>query len=157
MIEACRSGDADAVEKLLRSSHTPWGDANKFDSQGRSALMWACKHSDERCARLLLEAGADPDHAEMMGGNALMVCASEGRFECVRLLCLHGATLTSRSRSGYTAMDYARLFGYGHIATWLAKQQQSSAAEKAAAATKLQARRRGQLDRQRANTLAIIS
>jgi len=59
----------------------------------------------------------------MFGGTALMMAAAGGHMDIAQMLFSAGASLTLKSRSGYTAKDYARIFGHSKIATWLEGQE----------------------------------
>ena len=49
-------------------------DVNEVNSCGRLAIVMACKNSDERVARYLVQHGADPNLSDFFGHNALHSC-----------------------------------------------------------------------------------
>jgi len=49
-------------------------DVNEVNSCGRPAIVMACKNSDERVARYLVQHGADPNLSDVFGHNALHSC-----------------------------------------------------------------------------------
>lgn len=49
-------------------------DVNEVNLCGRSAIVMACKNSDERVARYLVQHGADPNLSDFFGHNALHSC-----------------------------------------------------------------------------------
>ena len=55
VVAACR-GDTAMVRSLLAHG----ADVDARDGAGGTALIWACDGGDLECARLLLDAGADP-------------------------------------------------------------------------------------------------
>jgi len=78
--KASVSGDA-CFDALL-----PVSDASKADSGGRTNLMAAAMHGNERAVKRLLLAGADPKHADEWGETALSAAAYNGEIDCVRAL-----------------------------------------------------------------------
>ena len=48
--------------------------------------MWACQHGHEACARLLLDHGADANHADSYGATALMRARQDGHEALAELL-----------------------------------------------------------------------
>lgn len=59
VIEAVRKGDADALTVALAEG----GKATEIDDFGNSALMYAAAGGHPELCRQLIEAGADPSHA----------------------------------------------------------------------------------------------
>lgn len=57
---------------------------------GDSPLLWACRNGHETTARVLLEAGADPN-AEVRGRTPLCAATERGSLAIVELLLAHGA------------------------------------------------------------------
>ena len=74
---------------------------------GMSSLVIASREGDIDTVGILLNWGADVNHAVQQGQTALMVASSEGHASVVRLLLERGADAT-RSACGMTAMDLAR-------------------------------------------------
>ncbi|CAA9996074.1 unnamed protein product, partial [Nesidiocoris tenuis] len=68
-------------------------------------------------SRLLLLAGADPDHTTDLLGNAPALCvfAHEGSQEMVALLLEFGASVHTKNSQGCTALILASTRGHLHI------------------------------------------
>lgn len=97
LLTALREGDTAAAQRLIKSGVAVSAD----DDVGSSALMYAAVYADLPTMRLLLEHGADVNHADKSGATALMwSIPDEGK---ARLLLEHGAkvnavsTLTGRT------------------------------------------------------------
>lgn len=75
-------------------------------------LWLACQNKDERMAKLLLGAGADPDRRSFQGEPPLALASRLGLLEIAVALCAAGATpLAGRQSDGLTALDLARELG----------------------------------------------
>jgi len=73
-----------------------------------TALCTAAAYNQLETARLLLEAGADPDRAISGGTTPLMIAASNGHMEVLRLLLERGAALdAAHPDGGCTAFHFA--------------------------------------------------
>ena len=91
-------------------------------SDGGTALISAVhnvEHGPDNAAvvtKALLRAGADPDLATFAGRTPLMWAATLGRLAAVKVL-LNGGSRAELSRSGETALDFAKLGRQGTAAT----------------------------------------
>jgi ankyrin repeat protein len=80
------------------------------DTNGVTALWWACGEGFEGVARALLESGADPAIADQHDCTPLMEASSEGHLEVLRLLLGHPiakTTVNHRDCLGRTALWWA--------------------------------------------------
>ena len=75
-------------------------DADKQDSQGRTALMVAAVGGHGIVVDALLQQGVDVHRQNNGGGNALMHAAMEGHEFVVDLLLQHGAEVNYQARVG---------------------------------------------------------
>ena len=104
LIEASWSGMASIVRLLIERDL----DVNISDQDGFTALMAAAKSGDEEIATLLLNGGASVASTNSQGTTALHIAAIEGdHVGVVRILLEHGASPSSKSRTGHTPVDYA--------------------------------------------------
>jgi ankyrin repeat protein len=87
------SGDAPAVEWLLKNGADP-----NFTSTGDSALHAAVSGNDIECARLLLQAGGDPNQQDVDGCVPMWRVATD---EMLDLLLAHGADPTIGDQCGF--------------------------------------------------------
>ena len=92
LLTALRDGDSRLAQRIIRSGASP----NVKDEFNTSALMYAAVYSDIDTMRLLLDRGADPNHADNSGATALMwSIPDEGKS---RLLIERGANVNATSK-----------------------------------------------------------
>ncbi|KAK9681421.1 hypothetical protein RND81_10G001000 [Saponaria officinalis] len=84
-------------------------DKDEEDSEGRTALHFACGYGEVKCAQVLLEDGAKVDALDKNKNTALHYAAGYGRKECVALLLENGAAVTLQNLDGKTPIDVAKL------------------------------------------------
>ena len=87
-------------------------DINATGGNGQTALTLACMANSATTAKILLEAGANPDIADSIKRNALVYAAGAGNTELMRLLIQHGAKLRSKGNFGYLALYQATISGH---------------------------------------------
>ena len=99
---------------------------NVFRKSGKTALMFAVEWRAVEAVRLLLDYGADVDHAEdELGRTALLIAAEEGYREIVELLVKAGASLSETDRLGRTAHALAEANNHFSTAHLLREAQES--------------------------------
>jgi ankyrin repeat protein len=98
-----RNNDLPTLSKLVRDSGP-----NAPDAHGSSPLMYAAALGSPESMRLLLDAGADPNTANIFAATALMWCA--GDVAKVRLLLSKGAKVDARSQLGRTPLLIAAAY-----------------------------------------------
>jgi len=115
--QAAHYGHRAVVETLL---------ANNADVNARSGnamknqpLHAAAAGRKVETARLLLEAGADPNATQASGFVPLHSAAQNGDRALVELLLSHGADVSARSDDGRTALALAEKGGYTEVVALL--------------------------------------
>jgi len=98
LVELCIAEDASSVNSVCFSRDTP--------------LIWAAEMGSVGCAKLLLDAGTDPNKVESDGWSALHWAARNGHLEVTKLLLEHKADLEQRDSKGLTPQDWAIGSGY---------------------------------------------
>jgi ankyrin repeat protein len=86
-----------------------------LDHRGRTPLHEACYINSLKIARLLLDRGANANHADKEGWTPLHITSSRSRIEMTRLLLEKGATPTIRNSLKQTALNYATYKGFAEI------------------------------------------
>ena len=97
-----RRGDRASVARLLKQSP---GRLARKESGGITPLMYAALYRDIASARLLLDAGADPNARNDAGATALMWAVDD--LEITRLLLERKADPNVRSADGRSALMLA--------------------------------------------------
>jgi ankyrin repeat protein len=124
LMEACSAGSARCTSLLLRTvvlimsdgveaeaGPTPAAFVNTRNHKGDTALMWACEHGHDECARLLLDSGAIINAANSAGSTALVWACCAGHADTVRLLLSRGASWVV-TPSGDTPLMWASWSGH---------------------------------------------
>ena len=91
LLNALRAGNISRISSLIESGAS----VEAEDQFGTRALTYAAMYGDAATVRLLLEKGADPNHADRAGKTALMVAVSE--IDKVRALVSNGANVNAIS------------------------------------------------------------
>lgn len=104
LIGAARSGDAEAVRRLLQGGANP-NEAGGVN--GWPVLMHAVHKGQHRTAAALLDGGANPNLSGAGGYTALMMASGYGDAEMVRLLLRGGADPKAARPDGTTALSLA--------------------------------------------------
>lgn len=115
---AASCGKADVLSMLLTGAVGKTR-ANECDHAGLTPLMWISHSMSLECARLLLSAGAEPNHQDAKGRTALMRFASRGERRLAALLLDQGADPLISDDQGKTAANWARDFGYAELADFI--------------------------------------
>lgn len=94
---------AKLAARLLKAGARP----NKFDKQGRTALMLAADLYQANTLKVLLKHNALPNLLDSQGRNALHYALDFGRPACVKALLAAGADLHQADSSGWTPLHVA--------------------------------------------------
>jgi hypothetical protein len=114
---AVEAGREDRVDELLKQDI----DVNERAEAGWTALLYAAAQGYPRIARLLLDAGANPDMGNVHGITPLIYGARYGNIEICRLLLEYGANPDLQDAYGMTALMFATRLGYADVAEMLLK------------------------------------
>jgi len=112
LMGAAYAGCPKIVISLLEAE----ADINLQDIKGRSALFWAVIYNNLETAKVLLEAGADPnlqinedvDMRNIDGDTALHWASCYGHLEIVKVLLKAGADIDLQNKDSKTARDVAK-------------------------------------------------
>ncbi len=86
------------------------------------ALIGAITRGDAKAVKKLVTAGALVDATDdLLGRTPLIIATMNGNGEIVAILLSGGAKVNAVDMEGWTAMRYAKGFGYTHIAELLTK------------------------------------
>lgn len=119
LLVAAATGRAEVMDQLLTEAS---------EQQRHRALALSCQHGQREAARLLLQAGEDPNRYNPVDYHAhstpLHQAALAGHIDVVRLLLAHGAR-DDRPDTLFDglAVDWARHAGHDEIVDWLKKNQ----------------------------------
>jgi len=108
-----------AQEKQVKELLEQNVDVNERAEAGWTALLYASAQGYPRIARLLLEAGANPDIGNVHNITPLMYSARYGNEEVCKLLIDYGAGLNLQDVYGETALMVAARTGHPKIAKLL--------------------------------------
>jgi ankyrin repeat protein len=138
LVEAVLAGDAESVAALLERGVAP---DSRFD--GSTPLYQAAVQGETELARLLLDAGADPDLISGGESEGTPLCAAScyGNVEIVRALLAHRANPNLRENELWTPLRWAASHGHEEVARMLL----AAGADPDLASPLVEAARRGSL------------
>jgi ankyrin repeat protein len=116
---ACFAGGEDATRVLVNHG-APLETVSRHAQVQVRPLGTAAFSRDHASARVLLDAGADPNGAGSEGFRPLHTAAQNGDLELVRLLLAHGADPSAATDDGRTPQQIAREAGHADAAGLLA-------------------------------------
>jgi ankyrin repeat protein len=113
LIHACRQRDvsADMVQMLLQAG----GKIRAIDTQGKTALHWACIHDRVDIARLLFQAGASSGARDGSGATPLLLASKQSspglQSNLLAYLIRRGADVNARDDISWTPLMWAAYSG----------------------------------------------
>ena len=99
-------GSADTVNALIAAG----AKVDARDKQGKTPLHYAVGMGWTETVNLLIAAGAKVEGRDLFGRTPLHHAAANGRAESIIALLDSGASAASRTDSGDTAFDFARIY-----------------------------------------------
>ncbi len=117
IIQASKRGTQDVIWKLVSNNLSS---INQADSNGNTAIFWACRESKADILQLLLSAGADVNIGNKSGDLPLTISAGEGDSLIVNLLLQSASILINKpDKKGWTALICASYHGHVDVAQLL--------------------------------------
>lgn len=113
------NGHRDILNQLLSSGR--WSD-DRVDSNGMTALKWACESGHSDIVEILLCNGADTYGGSPEYGHALIIASEYGRSEIVRMLLEHGVDVDAGDEEFGTALQIAAAAGHSEVVHVLLKK-----------------------------------
>lgn len=112
-----QSGQEEEVAKFVKNG----ANVNEIAEAGWTPLLYASAQGYPRIARILLDAGANPDTGNVHGITPLMYGARYGNKAVCSLLIKNGAALDLQDIHGRTALIVACTYGHEEIVKMLLK------------------------------------
>ena len=107
IMKACRDCHAVNVVAFLLKSDANINDREYHDLIDQTPLIIAAFNGCTDIVRMLLDAGANIEHKNDQGENALISAVQEGHIDTVKLLLDAGADVNQSNTDGETALDLA--------------------------------------------------
>ena len=107
IMKACRDCHAVKVVAFLLENGANIKDKEYRDLIDQTPLIIAAFNGCTDIVRMLLDAGANIEHKNDQGENALISAAQEGHIDTVKLLLDAGADVNQSNTDGETALDLA--------------------------------------------------
>jgi ankyrin repeat protein len=107
ILKACRNCNAGDVVHFLLEKGANITDEDYMDSINQTPLIIAAFNGCKDIVKMLLDAGANIDHKNDQGENALISAVQEGHTDVVKLLLEEGADVTQANAEGETAISLA--------------------------------------------------
>ncbi|XP_010507312.1 PREDICTED: ankyrin repeat domain-containing protein 2B-like [Camelina sativa] len=98
------SSDVEGLKTALATANK-----DEEDSEGRTGLHLACSYGKVKCAKVLLEAGANLNAVDKNKNTPLHYAGNCGRKKCVSLLLKKGSAETLQNKDGKNPIDLAKL------------------------------------------------
>ncbi|KAJ3155901.1 hypothetical protein HDU89_005459 [Geranomyces variabilis] len=121
--ERAKTGDLPGIESLLADPEYAGQGASDRDLHENTVLHIACKHGRTAVVEwALAQSGIDLNALNVAGDTPLILSASQGSLEIVKMLVAKGADVNRANDHGNTAMHYACFWRYRDIAVYLGKE-----------------------------------
>lgn len=108
LITAIRNNDVKLV-KMLIDNGVDVNAIEEDDGHGHnySPLKWACLRGSAECAKMLLEAKANPNATSVCFETPLHEASFVSQVECVKLLIAHKANINAQNNQGESSLHFA--------------------------------------------------
>ncbi|KAJ3158195.1 hypothetical protein HDU86_003153 [Geranomyces michiganensis] len=121
--ERAKAGDLPGIESLIADPEYSGEGASDRDLHENTVLHIACKHGKTAVVEWALEqSGIDLNALNVAGDTPLILSASQGSLEIVKMLVAKGADVNRANDHGNTAMHYACFWRYRDMAVYLGKE-----------------------------------
>ena len=101
------------LEFILKvRTQNPLANVDQTDSEGQTALIWACEVGNTDAATILLERGANINHADNESMTALLSACEQRQTQTGEMLIERGADVNLASNDGWTALMFAAQSGH---------------------------------------------
>lgn len=107
---------------MFPSEQPPEIGVHGCDSEGGSALHYACSWGDLRAVRLLVEAGADVNNLADMDETPLQIAVHSRFLDIIEFLLVHGAKKDQKDAFGYTPLEWAKQIEYSDVVELLERR-----------------------------------
>ena len=107
LMKACRDCNAVNVVVFLLENGANINDKEYRDTIDQTPLIIAAFNGCRDIVKMLLDAGANIEHKNDQGENALISAVQEGHIDTVKLLLDAGADVNQSNTDGETALDLA--------------------------------------------------
>jgi ankyrin repeat protein len=114
---AARYGQTATIVTLLANR----AEVDKANVEGATALLFASRFNNLECVNVLLKHGANVNfvHDSPKQYTALHCAAERGNLDIIKVLLEAGAKADARTKAGYTALEFAILYGHHECADHL--------------------------------------
>ncbi len=114
---AAEFGRTASIAMLLANQAT----VDEIDGDGKTALQIASEFNSLESVKLLLKQGANVNYIQdsNLEYTALHYAAKHGNLEIIKVLLEAGAKADARTKAGYTALEFAILYGHHECADHL--------------------------------------
>ena len=114
LLEHVYQGGKQAIQKILTTDFV-----NQTDSNGYTALHYACARAQQEIISQLYQKGGNLSIASQNKRTPLLVAAYRGQLEIVKWLLENGASLSEKNEYGSTALLLAASHGHLKTVQWL--------------------------------------
>ncbi|CAF1321665.1 unnamed protein product [Rotaria sordida] len=128
LIDAVIRGRLDIVRFLIDNDYADVNQTKTNDEYGCNSLIVSVTYGHTSVVEYLIGKNAELESKTSVDGNtALAVAATKGNLESVRLLCMSGASLTTKTHTDKTPLRLAAENGHFNVMEYLLEQNHHDA------------------------------